>query len=148
MADDLFPRDAEIIKGLIDLPRRDVAILLETGYLLMEFSKPKEAEEVFAGVTALLPHSEVPHLALGNLYFSQGKFQNALKEHKKAHELRPESALPHVHIGECLFALHKYDEGKQELEKALKKENEGPTADFARNLLEAREFGIFDAMAK
>ncbi len=143
---DQFPRDAEIIKGVIDLPRRDVAILLETGYLLMEFSKMKEAEEVFLGVSALLPHSEVPHLALGNLFFSQGKFQNALKEHKRAHELRPEAALPHVHIGECLFALQRFDEGTAELKNALKKEPEGTTADFANNLLEARELGIFDAM--
>ena len=141
---DLFPRDAEIIHGLIDLPRRDVAILLETGYLLMEFCKFKEAEEVFVGATALLPHSEVPHVALGNLYFSQGKFQNALKEHKRAHELRPEAALPHAHIGECLFALRRYDEGVTELKQALAKEPDGAAADFAKNLLEAKELGIFD----
>ncbi|MCC6810404.1 MAG: tetratricopeptide repeat protein [Deltaproteobacteria bacterium] len=143
---DQFPRDAEIVKGMIDLPRRDVAILLETGYLLMEFTKLKEAEEVFHGVSALLPHSEVPHVALGNLFFSQGKFQNALKEHKRAHELRPEAALPHAHIGECLYALHRFDEGTAELKQALQKEPDGATADFAKNLLEARDLGIFDAM--
>jgi len=139
-----FARDAEILHGLIDVPRRDVALLLETGYLLMEFTKFKEAEEVFGGCASLLPTSEVPHLALGNLYFAQGKFQNALKEHKRANELRPEAALPHVHIGECLFALRRYDEGVTELKQALKLEPDGSTADFAKNLLEARELGIFD----
>lgn len=141
-----FPRDAEILHGLIDLPRRDVALLLETGYLLMEFRKFKEAEEVFTGVSVLLPKSEVPHMALGNLFFSQAKFDQAMKAHQKAHDLRPEVGLPLAHLGECLFALHRYDEGEKALDKAIALEKDGPTADFARNLKEARELGIFDQM--
>ena len=139
-----FPRDAEMLQGLIEVPRRDVALLLETGYLLMEFQKFTEAEEVFAGVSLLLPKSEVPHMALGNLHFAQGKFQNALKEHQKAHELRPEVALPLAHIGECLFALQRFDDGEKNLKDALRLEPEGASADFAANLLEARSLGIFD----
>lgn len=139
-----FPRDAEMLQGLIEVPRRDVALLLETGYLLMEFQKFKEAEEVFSGVSLLLPKSEVPHMALGNLHFAQGKFQNALKEHQKAHDLRPEVALPLAHIGECMFALQRFDDGEKNLKEALKLEPEGASADFATNLLEARSLGIFD----
>ena len=128
---DQFPRDAEMLKGIIELPQRDVALLLETGYLLMEFQKFKEAEEVFGGVSILLPQSEVPHMALGNLSFAQGKFDQALKYHKKAHDLRPQVALPLAHMGECLFALHRYDEGEKICcGMRWRFEPDGVTADF------------------
>jgi predicted Zn-dependent protease len=65
----------EMITGLIEVPQKQASMLLEAGYLLMELGKNKEAEETFQGVAALLPHSEVPHMALGHLYFSQGKFK-------------------------------------------------------------------------
>ena len=39
----------------------------------------KEAEEIFAGVAALVPHSEVPLICLGNLAFSQGRYERALQ---------------------------------------------------------------------
>jgi len=62
----------------------------------VELGKNREAEEVFQGVSALVPHSEVPHMALGHLYFSMGRFNPALKAHQKAIALKSDSAAAHA----------------------------------------------------
>lgn len=131
----------EILKGLVDVPQPEAALLLEAGYLSMEMGSPKDAEEIFLGVAALLPQSDVPHVALGNLEFSQGRFQRALKHHQEAVRLRPTSALAHAHVGEALLWLKKHDDAKKALEKAIALEPEGPPASFARALLEAHAAG-------
>lgn len=131
----------EILHGLIDVPQGEVALLLETGYLYMEMGRPKEAEEVFAGVAALLPESDVPLVALGNFHFAQGRFQRALKFHQDALKLRPESAVAQAHVGEALLFLKKTDEGKAALNKAIEMDPDGQPATFAKALLEALEAG-------
>ena len=131
----------EMLKGLIDVPQAEASLLLEAGYLYMEMGKPKEAADVFTGVAALLPHSDVPHVALGNLEFAQGHFQRALKHHQEALKLKPRSALAQAHIGEALLWLNKTDEGVGALHKAIEMEPDGMPASFARALLEAHEAG-------
>lgn len=133
--------DVEMLKGLIELPQPEAALLLEAGYLYMEMGKPKEAEEVFAGVAALLPHSEVPLVALGNLEFSQGHFQRALKHHQEALKVKPQSALAQAHVGEALLWLKKGDEAKTALEKAISMDPQGASAQFAKALLDAHQQG-------
>ena len=133
--------DVEMLKGLIELPQPEAALLLEAGYLYMEMGKPAEADEVFAGVVALLPHSDVPLVALGNLEFSQGHFQRALKHHQDALKVRPESALAQAHAGEALLWLKKTDEGKAALKKAIDMEPAGAPAQFAQALLDAHQQG-------
>jgi tetratricopeptide (TPR) repeat protein len=134
-------KPVEILKGLIDVPQQEAALLLEAGYLYMEMGKPKEAEEVFAGVAALLPESDVPRVALGNLEFSQGRFQRALKHHQDALKLRPKSALAHAHVGEALLWLKKTDEAVKSLKKAIQLEPDGMPATFAKALLDAHAAG-------
>jgi tetratricopeptide (TPR) repeat protein len=131
----------EILRGLIDVPQPEVALLLEAGYLYLEMGKQKDAEEVFAGVSALLPLSDVPLVALGNLEFSRGHFQRALKLHQEALKVRPDSALAQAHIGEALLWLKKVDEAKVALNKAIQMDPDGDPARFARALLEAQEQG-------
>ena len=53
---------AEALQGLVPISQRDVTLMLEAGYLLMELQRHKEAEEVFSGVMSLLPRSEVPRM--------------------------------------------------------------------------------------
>jgi tetratricopeptide (TPR) repeat protein len=133
----------QIVQGIIPVPQRDVTLLLEAGYLYMELGKNKEAEDVFSGVSALIPHSEVPHMALGNLYFSMGRFTPALKSHQRAAELNPGSAAAHASIGETFFFLKKPKDALQSVEKAMSLEPDGPAGQFAKYLKEAHELGIF-----
>ena len=131
----------EMLKGLVDVPQPEAALLLEAGYLYMEMGKPKDAEEVFAGVAALLPKSDVPLVALGNLEFSQGRFQRALTHHTAALKVKPSSALAQAHVGEALLWLKRVDEGVKALNKAVQMEPDGMPAKFAKALLEAHAAG-------
>src|SRR5688572_16629420 len=129
----------DVIKGLVDVPQPEAAMLLEAGYLYMEMGKHKDAAEVFEGVAALLPHSDVPLVALGNLEFAQGRFQRALKHHQDALKLKPESALAQAHVGEALLWLKKTGEGVKALKKAIEMEPDGMPATFAKALLAAHD---------
>lgn len=133
----------EWIQGIVTVSQRDITLMLEAGYLYMELKKHREAEEVFAGVMAMLPHSEVPHMAMGNLYFAQGRFAQALKSHQRATELQPQSATAYASMAEALLFLRRNDEGLQQIEKALSLEPEGPAHEFANALKEAYDLGIF-----
>jgi predicted Zn-dependent protease len=125
------------VEGLIPVPQREVALLLETGYLYLEMNKPKEAEEVFTGVAALVPHSEVPHVCLGNLHFSQGRYDRAAKCQRDALQKNPDSALAQAHLGEALLFARKRDEARAALEKAAAMDPDGEAGAFARTLLDA-----------
>jgi len=126
-----------IVSGLVDVPQSEVALLLESGHLLMEMKKFKEAEEVFLGVAALVPHSEVPLVCMGNLAFSLGQNDRALRFHNEAITRAPDSALAIAHKGEVLLFLKKTDEAKAALEQAVSLDSEGPVAIFANSLLDA-----------
>lgn len=131
-----------MVEGIISVPQGEVALLLECGYLYMEMQKPREAEEIFAGVAALVPQSEVPLICLGNLHFSQGRFDRALKFQRDALKKNPESALAQAHAGEALVFLRKRDEGKAALEKAVALDPQGDGAVFANSLLDAMAAGV------
>lgn len=135
--------DTQIIQGIVPVEKQDVVLLLEAGYLLMELAKHKEAEEVFHGVSALAPNSEVPHMALGHLYFSQGRLNPALKSHQKAVQLNPASAAAHAAVGEALMFLRRHGEAIKALDKAIALEPNGPAAEFAHALKESHTLGVF-----
>jgi tetratricopeptide (TPR) repeat protein len=130
------------VQGLIEVQQTEIALLLEAGYLYMEMQKWKEAEEIFSGVAALVPHSDVPLISLGNLAFGQGQYQRALKFHKDAVKKVPDSALAHAHQGEALLFLNKRDEAKKMLEQAIELDPKGAAADFARSLLDGLAAGV------
>jgi tetratricopeptide (TPR) repeat protein len=141
MADDTI----QALGGKLNVKQGEPALLMEAGYLLLELNKFQEAEEVFNGVAALLPASEVPHVALGNLYFSQGRWNQALKAHKDALKVRPDSALANAHMGEVLLFMKKPDEAVKALQKAQSMSgDDSNAAEFAKSLLEAHEMGVFD----
>jgi tetratricopeptide (TPR) repeat protein len=131
----------EMLDGIVAVPKEEAGLLLEAGYLLMELGKPKEAAEVFAGVAALLPSSDVARVAQGNLEFSQGRFPKALKFHQEALKVRPDSGLAQAHIGEVLLFQGKKADGVAALKKSLELEAEGAHVSFAEALLEAVEKG-------
>jgi tetratricopeptide (TPR) repeat protein len=131
-----------IVEGIVPVPQTEIALLLEAGYLYMEMQKWKEAEEIFAGVASLVPHSEVPLICLGNLHFSQGRYERALKYQKDALQRAPTSALAQAHIGEALLFMKKRAEAKTALEKAIAMDPEGDAAAFAKSLLDGAAAGV------
>jgi tetratricopeptide (TPR) repeat protein len=134
--------DPVMVEGLIPVSQGEVGLLLESGYLYLEMQKYKEAEEIFTGVAALVPHSDVPLICLGNLHFSQGRYERALKFHKEALKKNPESALAQAHVGETLVFMKKKSEAKEALEKAIQMEPDGDAAAFANSLLDGIAAGV------
>ncbi len=126
-----------VVNGIIDVPQSEIALLLECGYLYLEMQKHKEAEDIFQGVAALVPHSDVPGICLGNLAFSQGQYDRALRLHKEAAKKGgDQEALAHAHQGEALIFLGKKKEAKAALTKALELDPDGPAGAFASSLLD------------
>ncbi len=133
----------ELIAGIIDVPKYEAIMLLEAGHLLAQMGRYKEAQELFKGVAALLPHSDVPCVALGNLLFAQGKLNLALKEHEKALKRQPKSSVAMAHMGEIYLYQKKYKEGQEILLRAIRVEPDGLAAKFAQELLKAHEIHLF-----
>ncbi len=132
----------DVVPGLVEVPAEEVALLLECGFLFLEMDKPREAEEVFTGVAALVPHSEVPLVCLGNLHFSLGRYERALRFHRDALKKNPASALAQAHVGEALLFSQKRPEAKEALERAVQMDESGPAATFAESLLDAMAAGV------
>ncbi len=132
---------AQEIAGLVSAPRDEGVMLLEAGWLLMDLGRFDEARDVFSGAAALLPKSEVPHLAMGTLEFAQGRHDKALQAYRKAQAINPKSGLPRAHAGEALLFLGKVKEAEKELNAAIEIEPKGDGAKLAKALLEARESG-------
>lgn len=136
--------DKEVIHGLIDIPRQEAIVLLEAGYFLMQLGKNREAKDIFIGAAALFPNSDVPCIALGHLYFAEGKADLAVKEQQRALQRVPTSATAYAHLGEALLFLKQPDEAAQALHKAIQLDPHGLTAKFAQELLRANDLHVFD----
>jgi tetratricopeptide (TPR) repeat protein len=134
---------SQVAHSLVPVSQRDITLLLESGYLFIELGKHKEAEEIFVGVAALIPQSEVPHLALGNLHFAQGHFSPALKSHQQALVLNKESAIAHASAAESLFFLKRNKEALVHLDEAMKLADDGTAHEFAKALKEAYDLELF-----
>lgn len=107
-----------MVSGLVDASPKEIAFLLECGCLYQEMRDAGAAEEVFAGVAALLPHSDVPLILLGTLFFSQGQYERALRSHREAIKRQPRSALAQACAGEALLFLNRRSEAQAALERA------------------------------
>ncbi len=127
---------------MIPVPSEDLRILLEVGYLYLGMQKFKEASEVFEGVTVLAPKSEVPIVALGNVFCVQGKFEQAIKTYQKALEVEPQSAFATAYLGEALFFKGDKEKALQTLKKAAEMDPQGKSGDFARSLVDLIKKGF------
>ncbi len=86
---------------MIEVPRDDLALMLETGYIYLAMAKFSEARQVFEGLSILAPKHEVPHVAFANVLFAQRKFLPAIRTLKEAIKLNDKSAFAHAHLGEA-----------------------------------------------
>lgn len=131
--------------GLVEVPKLQAQVMLETGYMYMEMGNFQAAEEVFAGCASLLPRSEVPQLGLGHLYISQERWTEANKAYQKAMELNPQSAEAHVFLGEAYLLQGNFSAALPLLDKARQLDKSDPpaAAELARSLREAYEQGTF-----
>src|SRR5215831_8493076 len=97
----------------------ELAFLMEAGFLYRDLQKYQEARDVFKGVRALAPKSEVPEVALGTVAFQQGNFEAAEKHYRRALELNSRSAWAYAHLGELVLFQADKDRARAYLKTAL-----------------------------
>ncbi len=131
---------------MIDIDRRYLVIMMEAGYVYLGMQRFKEAYQVFEGVAAMAPTSEIPLVALGGVDFCIGRFDRAIKWYKKALKIDPTSIFAKVYLGESLFFSGKKDEAVKILQEVGKADPKGGAGDFARALLDAINQGFTPKM--
>ena len=127
---------------MISIAREDLVVLMESGYIYLGMTRYREAREVFEGVMLLIPHSDIPEVALGNVYFCERKFDQAIRAYHNALKKNNTSAFAMAHLGEALFFKGKRQEAIAQLTKAVSLDPEGKSGQFARTLMEAIEKGF------
>ncbi|HYV49484.1 MAG TPA: tetratricopeptide repeat protein [Myxococcaceae bacterium] len=137
----------QIQASLVPLAKSEAVLMLEAGYLWMDMGEFGKSREVFSGIAALMPRSEVPQIALGTLEFVQGKHDKALQMFRAAQRLAPKSGLPRAHVGEALLFMGKVPEAMKELKAAKEIEPDGDGARLAQALIEATEAGALPPQA-
>lgn len=127
---------------MIDIDRKYLVVMMEAGYIYLGMQKFKEAYQVFEGVAAMAPDSDVPLVALGGTDFCVGKFANAIKWYKKALKVDPTSIFAKVYMAESLFFSGKKDEAVEILKEVSRDDPQGGAGNFARALLDAIKQGF------
>jgi Flp pilus assembly protein TadD len=119
----------------VNVSTDEVTLLMEAGLIYRYAGKFREAREVFEGVRALRPQSEVPQVALGTVDFEEGNFPEAIRHYQKAITMNPRNAYAYAQLGEAqLFHTDKQG-ARKSLEIALELDPKGETAKLARALL-------------
>ncbi len=121
----------------------EVALLMEAGFIYRDAKKFQEAKDVFSGVRALSPQSDVPEVALGTVSFCEGDFDTAVDHYNKALEKNPRSAYAQAHLGEAYFFKMDKEKARRHLKKALELDSRGEFGKMARALLELVEEAQF-----
>lgn len=124
------------MRSMIDIDRRHLAVMMEAGYIYIGMRRFKEARDLFEGLAALAPESEVPLVALGNVDFCTGKLARAIRFYRQALDLDPASVYAKVYLGEALFFSGKREEATSLL-REVSKGDRGGAGEFARALLDA-----------
>jgi tetratricopeptide (TPR) repeat protein len=120
----------------INPSKEEVAFLMEAGILYRDLQNYDLALEVFKGVRALIPKSEVPEVALGTVAFQQRDFEGAERHYQRALKLNPRSAWAYAHLGElALFQTNK-EQARAYLKTAIDFDPRGDHGRLARALME------------
>lgn len=114
----------------------EIALLMEAGLVYRDTSQFAEARDVFAGVRALLPQSDVPEVMLGSVAAYQQEFPAAQKHYQRALEVNPRSSLALVHLGELALAQKNPVEARNYFKKVLELDPRGDAGKTARTMLE------------
>lgn len=130
---------SEINGSLVPVTKDQAMLMLEAGYLWARLGKVDSARELLNGAALLMPKSDVPHLALGDVEFESGDFAKALAAYRKAQQLAPKSSLHRARVGNALLCMGKANEAMKELKSAIDLGGDG--AQLAQELISLKELG-------
>jgi Tfp pilus assembly protein PilF len=113
----------------------ELTLIMEAGLIYRYAGKFLQAREVFEGVRALRPQSELPQIALGTVDFEEGRFEDAIRRYKKAITMNPRSAYAHAQLGEAQLFQGDKESARASLEKAIDLDPKSENANLARAML-------------
>jgi Flp pilus assembly protein TadD len=117
----------------------EVGLLMEVGFICRYTRRFAEAREVFGGVRALRPQSEIPMVALGTVAFDQGQFEAAIVDYQKAIQINPQSSYAYAHLGEAQIFNLDHAGARISLKKALEFDRNAEFTPFVHSLLALME---------
>jgi tetratricopeptide (TPR) repeat protein len=113
----------------------EIVLLMEAGFIYRYSGKFEEARDIFRGVRALRPASEVPEVALGGVSFDEGNFKDAINHYRKALQIDSNSAYAYVHLGEAQAFAKDKENARLSLRRAQELDPRGEHGKLARGLL-------------
>lgn len=131
---------------MIAMDRKDLALMMECGYILTGMRRFDEARDVFEGIAVLAPESAIPVVAIGSVAFCEGKFKEAIKTYQKALHIEPQSAFAKAYLGESLYFSGAAEEAQRLLTEVVAADGQGKAGTFAATLLSAMAQGLTPAM--
>ena len=123
----------------VKVPDEELRVMLESGLVLRESGRLDEAEKIFLGVRELVPHSDVPLVALSSIAVRRGNFEEALRLCEEALEHVPDSLFAKVNHAEILLYQKRNEEAEAELREIVDKNEDSPHRRTAQSLLEVMQ---------
>ncbi len=104
--------------------------------------KPKAQQKYFEKLVEMYPDDERAHNFLGNNYFGQQLFDEAIAEFNKAVEINPNYAAPYNSLGYAYRPLEKYDEAEKAFKRYIEliPDDPNPYDSYAELMLKMGEF--------
>jgi tetratricopeptide (TPR) repeat protein len=120
----------------LSVSQDEIDFLMEAGFIYRDAGKYQEARDIFRGVMALRPDSEIPQVAIGTTLFVEGKLDDAVEAYRAALLKQPDSAYAYAHLGEALFMRKDFDTARENLNRAIELDPEGAFGKMAKAILE------------
>ena len=117
----------------------ELRVILEAGFALRYTRRLNEAADIFRGIAALLPESDVPRVALGTVELERGRFAEAQAACEEALRNDPESLYARVQRADALLFQGRRVEAEAELNAIIAAHDESPHSRTARALLAAAD---------
>lgn len=117
----------------------ELRVMIESGLVLREAGRLDEAEKIFRGVNELVPHSDVPLVALSSIAARRGNFEEALQLCDKALREVPESLFARVNRAEILLYQQKREQAEVELREIIETDPDSPHSKTAEVLLDVAQ---------
>ena len=108
---------------VLELDKNNRQALSALGYLARDAGETKMAESYFSRAIAAHPKDYAPHLALGDLYTAERKFQGAEREYESAYERMASNPLIVAGGTNAALESHNLDLAQHWLERANEKMN-------------------------
>jgi tetratricopeptide (TPR) repeat protein len=119
----------------MQVPLKEVALMMEAGYVYRYAGRFREAREVFQGVRALIPTRDAADVALAGVSLDEGKFDEAEAHCRRALEANRGSAAAYAQLAEIQLLQKNAAGARQSLQRSIELSPNGPTASLVRTLI-------------